>query len=177
MYFTRLTGLILVLLLAWLPVGQASPPAKPNRFFELYDIAGRLFRLKRVADEAGVKVVVIDFFWDGCEPCKKALPKWQALHEKFKDKGLKVVIVDVRAGDDVATAKRKLKAYFREHPVPFPVVFDKYNVVAKEYGVVAADNSVSLPQVFLLDPGGRSLLQTPSCDDAAKRIEELLAPK
>ncbi len=176
MLLTRLTGLTLLVLLTCLPAVQAEPPAEPNRFFELYDIAGRLFRLKQFASEEGVKVVAVDFFWDGCEPCKKALPKWQALHDRFKDKGLKVVIVDVRAGDDIATAKRKLKAYFKEHPVSFPVVFDKYNMVAKEYGVVAADNSVSLPQVFLLDPKGRSLLQTPLCKEAEERVIELLTP-
>lgn len=177
MHLLRLAGLILFAHLAWLPVGHAEPPEmKSNRFFELYDIDGRLFRLQQVAAEEGVKVLAVDFFWDGCEPCKKALPKWQELHDRYKDKGLKVVIVDVRAGDDIATAKRKLKAYFKEHPVAFSVVFDKYNMVAREYGVVAADNSVSLPQIFLLDSRGQSLLQTPDCRQAAKRIEELLAP-
>ena len=172
----RMTGVILIALFMWLPVVHADPPVDSNRFFELYDIEGRLFRLEQIAREKGVKVVAVDFFWDGCEPCKKALPKWQELHDKFKDKGLKVVIVDVRAGDDIATAKRKLKAYFKEHPVAFSVVFDKYNMVAKEYGVVAADNSVSLPQIFLLDAQGQNLLQTADCHKAAARIEELLAP-
>jgi len=167
----RTIGVAIVLSLLGLP-GELL--AEESRFFELYDIEGKLYSLERIARGDGVQILAVDFFWDGCEPCKKALPKWAALHEKYKDKGLRVVIVDVRAGDDLPTAKRKLKAYFKAHPVPFPVVFDKYNMVAKQYEVVSQDNSVSLPQVFVLDAKGGLLLKTEKCTDAADLIEKKL---
>jgi len=141
--------------------------------FELYDLEGKLYSLERVRAEAGVRVIVVDFFWDGCEPCKKALEKWKVLYRKHEARGLRMVVVDVRAGDDLATAKRKLQDYFAKHPVPFPVVFDKYNMVARQYGVASADgNTVSLPQVFILDGKGRLLLKTADSEKAAKKIEK-----
>jgi thiol-disulfide isomerase/thioredoxin len=162
-----------VVLLAIVAV-PAALAAEESRFFELYDIQGKLYSLERIAKEDGVRLIAVDFFWDGCQPCKKALPKWAGLHEKYKDKGLRIVIVDVRAGDDLPTAKRKLKEYFKAHPVPFPVVFDKYNLVARQFGVVGADNSVSLPQVFLLDPTGKLLLKTEKCSEAGELVEKKL---
>ncbi len=149
-----------------------APQGTQRSSFELYDIAGKLFRLEQFSRDPETTVIAVDFFWDGCVPCKKALPKWTALYQKYRSRGFRVVIVDVRADDDIATAKAKAKAYFKEHPVPFPVVFDKYNVVARSYGVVTAANSVSLPQVFLLDPAGKQLLQTPRCEDAAEYLEK-----
>jgi thiol-disulfide isomerase/thioredoxin len=159
-----LTGLV------W--AASPAPPDGPRDPFELYDLAGKLFRLEQFSKAPETTLIAVDFFWDGCAPCKKALPKWAALYQKYHSRGFRVVIVDVRAGDDIATAKAKARAYFSKHPVPFPVVFDKYNVVARSYGVVDSDNSVSLPQVFLLDPTGKQLLQTPRCQDAADYLEK-----
>jgi thiol-disulfide isomerase/thioredoxin len=164
----------LLAMAALLVASTALAGDNAERFFELYDIEGRLYRLQHMAAEEGVKLLAVDFFWDGCKPCKEALPKWRKLHEEYREKGLRVVVVDVRAGDDLPTAKRKLKEYFKAHPVPFPVVFDKYNMVAKDYGVVDADESVTLPQVFLLDPAGKLLLKTGNSDEAQAKIIELL---
>ena len=169
--FERAVRVMVLLAIVALPMTLA---AEESRFFELYDIEGKLYSLERIAKEEGVQLIAVDFFWDGCEPCKKALPKWTGLYEKYKDKGLRVVIVDVRAGDDLPTAKRKLKEYFKNNPVPFPVAFDKYNMVAKQFGVVGADNSVSLPQVFLLAPTGKLLLKTEKCAEAGEMIEKKL---
>ena len=166
---------VVVFMLGWF-AGTVSATESKDRFFELYDLSGKLYRLVQMAQEEDVKVVVVDFFWDGCKPCKKALPKWKKLYDKYSDKGLRIVIVDVRAGDDLKEARKKLKAYFKEHPVPFPVVFDKYNMVAKQYGVVGPDNSVSLPRIFLLGKDGTVLMQTENSDDAIRKAEQLLTP-
>jgi peroxiredoxin len=165
---------VAVFMIGWL-AGTVSAGESEDRFFELYDLSGKLYRLAHVAQQEDVKVVVVDFFWDGCQPCKKALPKWKKLFDMYHDKGLRIVIVGIRAGDDLKEARKKLKAYFTEHPVPFPVVFDKYNMVAKQYGVVGADNSVSLPQVFLLGKDGTLFLQTEKSDEAIRKAEQLLS--
>lgn len=40
------------------------------------------------------QLVLIDFFYKGCYPCMQAIPGLQALHEKYKDKGLHVIGID-----------------------------------------------------------------------------------
>lgn len=153
----------------------AAGTDEPSYDFDLYDLRGRLFSLARVRREAGVKAVVVDFFWEGCKPCKKALPGWTRLYREHKSDGVRVVVVGVRAADDLASAREKLKSYFTANPVPFPVVFDKYNLVAKQYGVATADgNSVSLPQVFVLDSEGKLLFKTDKSADALQKVTSLL---
>lgn len=39
-------------------------------------------------------VVVIDFFYKACFPCMQALPALQDLHERYADKGLKMIGID-----------------------------------------------------------------------------------
>ena len=39
-------------------------------------------------------LVLIDFFYKSCYPCMQALPALQALHEKYKDKGLHIIGID-----------------------------------------------------------------------------------
>lgn len=37
------------------------------------------------------KVVLIEFWGTWCAPCVRAMPRIQALHARFKDRGLKVI--------------------------------------------------------------------------------------
>lgn len=43
----------------------------------------------------GVKLLVVEFFADWCEPCKKAAPKWNKLHKDYAKQGLRFVVVSV----------------------------------------------------------------------------------
>jgi len=161
-------------LLGLLISGSASSKDHPYDF-ELYELGSKLFSMSRTRNTDGVKLVAVDFFWDRCKPCKKALPTWTKLHEKYHDRGLRIVIVSIRQEDDVPSARAKLKEYFARNSVPFPVAFDKYNLVAKQYGVTSGNsNSVSLPQVFLLDKEGKLVLKTEEAAKAGEEIEKRL---
>jgi thiol-disulfide isomerase/thioredoxin len=58
--------------------------------WQLYSLTGEKISL------AGLKgkLVLIDFFYSSCYPCMLALPCLQALHEKYKEKGLLVLGID-----------------------------------------------------------------------------------
>lgn len=123
--------------------------------FELYDLrTDRLVRLARV--RRGADLVLVDFFSVSCRPCRRALPAWTKLLTRHPR--LKLVLVAVPDSDDREAALRRARRYFKRHPVPFPVVWDKYLVVAKRYGV-ARQGTVQLPRVFVLDRGGKLLLR------------------
>ena len=47
----------------------------------------------------GVKLVVVEFYATWCVPCMEAVPKWKALHEKYKKHGLRFIVVS--ADEDV----------------------------------------------------------------------------
>lgn len=46
-------------------------------------------------EDPDAKVVVLSFMTSWCEPCKKEMPELQKLHEKYKDRGLRIVGVDI----------------------------------------------------------------------------------
>jgi thiol-disulfide isomerase/thioredoxin len=46
----------------------------------------------------GVRLVVVEFYADWCAPCKKAVPKWDSLHAKYKERGLRLIVVSVGDG-------------------------------------------------------------------------------
>ena len=46
-------------------------------------------------DEPDVKLVVVEFYADWCEPCRKAAPKWEKLRKRYASQGLKLVVVNL----------------------------------------------------------------------------------
>ncbi len=94
-----------------------------------------------LADLKG-KVVLVDFWGKWCGPCVKKLPRVEALHAKYKDRGLVVVGVHT---DDRADG---LTEFLKERRVTFPVAVDT-GETARRYAVEA------WPTYFLLDKAGR----------------------
>src|SRR5262249_18086035 len=67
------------------------------------------------------KVVVLDILSRGCVPCVKALPKLNALHEQFADKGLVVICVLPKEDKE---GERQVPEFVKKHHIAFPVMVD-----------------------------------------------------
>ena len=50
----------------------------------------------------GTRLLVVEFYSIDCKPCMAAVPKWKALHAKYRSKGLRFVVV--KAEDDARCA-------------------------------------------------------------------------
>lgn len=44
-------------------------------------------------DKPGVKMLAVDFYMNGCIPCKEESPRWQALRERHEKDGVRFVVV------------------------------------------------------------------------------------
>jgi thiol-disulfide isomerase/thioredoxin len=107
------------------------------------------------------KVVLLDFWGTWCGPCVANLPKVQALHEKYKDRGLIVIGVhSEQGGEDVP-------AFLKKQPLSFPIAIDTGETV-KSYGIE------SWPTYFLIDKSGKCPSGFSSSPPSGKQIEELL---
>lgn len=114
-----------------------------------------------LADFKG-KLVLVDFFYKSCYPCMQALPALQALHEKYKDKGLKVI------GIDPFDKKEDLAPFLAKRGVNYSVLFAGENV-AKDYRVSG------YPTMYLIGKDGKIIyVQDGYSKDFEKALEETI---
>jgi thiol-disulfide isomerase/thioredoxin len=57
---------------------------------------GEHLDVKGLLERAGTRLVAVDFSATWCAPCVKAAPHWKALHDKYRDAGLRLVVVAVQ---------------------------------------------------------------------------------
>jgi len=75
------------------------------------------------------KVIIIDFWYAGCEPCKEELPALQKILAEFKDRGLALIAVNI--GDTAETVRKFLAA----QKLDVPVALDTRGETAIAYGL------------------------------------------
>ncbi len=109
-------------------------------------------------------VVLLDFWATWCGPCKRAMPNLQKLHEKYKDKPVKIIGVNCwergRGADPVKMMKQAGYTY--------PIVLGGGSV-ARAYGVRG------IPTFYLIDPDGKIMLATSGLNaEKERQIERLI---
>lgn len=91
------------------------------------------------------KWVLLSFFATYCEPCKKEMPELSRLYQTYQDQGLGVFLVSL---DKNTENVEEITALARTHNVTFPILQDRFQVVARRY---AAER---LPYLLMLDGAG-----------------------
>ena len=118
---------------------------RPAPAFALKDTDGKLVRL---ADQRG-KVVLLNFWYSGCLPCRKETPDLASLYRLRKSIGLVVLGLNL---DDVLIPEEGgalRQSFLREFAVPYPVLIaDRPTYEA--YGSIPVQ-----PISFVIDRGGK----------------------
>lgn len=104
----------------------------------LYSAEGKKLSLSQLKG----KVVLLDFFFIGCEGCMRSLKPLNKLHEKYKNKN--VVFVSMTYRD----SKQSVTAFRKNYDVRYPVYINAGDVV-KSYHVRA------FPTFYFIDPKGK----------------------
>ena len=55
--------------------------------------AAQSLDLRGWIDRPGVRLVAVEFYATWCKPCMEAVPRWKALHERYRDAGLRLIVV------------------------------------------------------------------------------------
>ena len=99
----------------------------------------------KALDQGGKKATFLSFFATSCEPCKRELPYLVELHKSYAEQGFQVIVVTI---DKDPAEVAKVKQMVTGFEAAFPLLNDRFGIVARRYGVEA------LPMSFLIDQSG-----------------------
>ena len=116
----------------------APEVGRPAPDFTLKDLDGNTVRL---SDLQG-KVVFINFFATWCPACRAEMPEIEALHQKYKDRGVVVI------GVDISEPESTVQQYIQQSGFSWTIVLDSTGEMAMDYQIVA------IPTSFFLDKEG-----------------------
>jgi cytochrome c-type biogenesis protein len=95
---------------------------------------------------AGVrgKTVLLNVWATWCHPCRTEIPELQAIHERYRGRGLELVGVSV----DAAGADDAIRSFMKEFGMTYPVWRDPDERVSARFLIVG------VPATFLIDRDG-----------------------
>jgi len=124
------------------------------------------------SDDLAGQVVLVNFWYAGCGPCRTEAADLNDLYEEYSQDGVAFVGVNIR--DDVANAL----SFTEKYDVEYPSIMDvSDNAVTLAFATPAPPTTT--PTTYLLDGEGRvaarftSAIQSPSV--VAAMIDDLLA--
>lgn len=95
-----------------------------------------------LSDHKGSDVVILDFWATWCPPCKKAMPKLEAIAEKYSGKSVAVYAVNQQEG------KEKVRQFMNDRDLGLTVMLDKQGDIGDAYNVRG------IPHTVLIGKGG-----------------------
>lgn len=89
--------------------------------------------------------IVCDFWASWCGPCKESFPWLNQIQQKYKDKGLVVI------GINVDKEKQKADEFLKQNSASFPIIYNASGSLAKQFGVKG------MPYSILIGKDGKQL--------------------
>ena len=118
-----------------------------------------------LSDQRG-KVLVLDLYATWCQPCRKSIPHLMSLHERYKEKGLALVGLNVGGPDD----RVKVAGFAAELHITYPLGFPDQSLSDL---LLAGD--VTIPQTFVFGRDGRLVKRYIGFDDSIPgQLERLI---
>lgn len=129
---------ITLLSVTWGAQCALSEPSETAPDFSLSTINGEILKL---SDFKG-KVIILDFWAMRCPPCRKEIPDFIKLYNKYKDKEL--VIIGVSLDRDLD----RLKTFCHDMGINYPIVIGTRELTETYGGIMY------IPTTFVIDKNG-----------------------
>ena len=134
-----------------IPQGQPERPeyAIQAPDFTLRTVQGDLFNL---SDYKG-KVVLLNFWGTWCGPCRREIPDFNKLHDKYQKDGLEIVGITITSG-----SPENIYNFMKEWDIEYTVLTDiedyETQRVTAYYGRAIGQPITGLPTTLIIDRGG-----------------------
>ena len=131
--------------------------------FRLTDLEGKSQSLSQYRG----KIVLVNFWATWCKPCTTEMPAMQTIYNKLHDKGFVVLAVNELEDD------AKVREHIKQYGHTFPVLMDRDNKVANQFGVFGLPVSVFIDEKGVVQEyikGG--LLTEQKIDETVARIQK-----
>lgn len=169
-----IVGLLLIATV-WVLAGRSTTPTvgmakldRPAPAFSLTNIDGNDVQLDAYL---GKKVVLVNFWYSKCEPCKEETPALQQAYQKLAPDGLVVIGINVRSNEQRGPAgEQDVRNFVQHYGVTYPIVFDQKGTVGRAYQVLP------LPSSYFIDTTGTiryASYSTLTVDDVERVFAEL----
>ncbi|MBH0190796.1 MAG: TlpA family protein disulfide reductase [Nitrospira sp.] len=120
----------------WAMGSRVPAVGTPAEDFRLVDLEGKSQSLSQYRG----KVVLVNFWATWCKPCTTEMPAMQATYERLRDKGFVVLAINELEDD------AKVREHIKQHGHTFPVLMDRENKVANQFGIVGLPVSVFIDE-------------------------------
>ncbi|MCP9465755.1 MAG: TlpA family protein disulfide reductase [Nitrospira sp.] len=120
----------------WAMGARVPAVGTPAEDFQLPDLEGKQ---QSLGQHRG-KVVLVNFWATWCKPCTTEMPAMQAAYDKLKEKGFVVLAVNELENE------ARVREHIQRHGHTFPVLMDRDNKVANQFGVVGLPVSVFIDE-------------------------------
>ena len=121
---------------AWSMGSRVPVVGTPAEDFRLVDLEGKQQSLSQYRG----KVVLVNFWATWCKPCTTEMPAMQTTYDKLRDKGFVVLAINELEDD------AKVREHIKQHGHTFPVLMDRENKVANQFGVFGLPVSVFIDE-------------------------------
>lgn len=109
--------------------GQRAPD------FTLQDLDGNSVTLASFQNKHPVCLV----FWaTWCPHCITDIPFLKKIHNKYHEKGLRILAVDIAANDPIS----RVKAFRKKYNIPYTILYDAQNSVSRLYSITGVPVSI-----------------------------------
>ncbi len=145
---------LLVIALVWVLAGRSAgaalpPAAQANRPAPDFALAGIDGQTVRLSDYRG-KVVLLNFWYTGCEPCREETPALQAAYQKLSPQGFEIIGMNVRANERRgADGDADIRTFVEAYGVSYPIALDVDSQSGRDYQVYV------LPTSLMIDREGK----------------------
>lgn len=132
---------------------QVIKQGAPAPDFVLPVLGGETMKLSDLRGQG----VVLNFWGTWCPPCREEMPALDSAHQKFKDKGVQVIGVNIGESDVVVSS------FMEKYQLSFPMLMDRNSEISRLYQVG------NLPQTVFIDGEGminRVVVGGPMPEDA-----------